>query len=229
MNHPNRNRDRTLDTCVDSLQKASNNPVAFRTHTTKENLTHNERRALKQLQYNNNIVIKEADKGGAICIMDSDFCAEIITTMLSDPVTYIEVKTDQISKVMNKIKALIGKHKTNFTDKEIDYLINFEIKCSNLYGLPKVHKSNQIKEAIKKCNSEYVDIKSSNDLTFRPIVAGPACSTSRLSEVIDILIKPLQEMTTSSIRDDIDFLSKIPRVIKNTQTSMLVTFDVESL
>ena len=64
------------------------------------------------------------------------------------------------------------------------------------------------------CNSEYVDIKSPNDLTFRPIVASPACPTSRLSEVIDILIKPLQEMTTSFIRDDIDFLSKIPRVMK---------------
>ena len=85
----------------------------------------------------NNIVIKEADKAGAICIMDSDFYAEKIATMLSDPATYKEVKTDQISKVMNKIKALIGKHKTNLTDKEIDYLTNFEIKCSNLYGLPK--------------------------------------------------------------------------------------------
>ena len=92
--------------------------------------------------------------------MDSDFYAEKIATMLSDPATYKEVKTDQISKVMNKIKTLIGKHKTNLTDKEIDYLTNFEIKCSNLYGLPKVHKSNQIKEAIKMCNSDYLDIKS---------------------------------------------------------------------
>ena len=149
--------------------------------------------------------------------------------MLNDSSTYKEVQTDQISKVMNKIKALISKHGNNLTDKEIDYLTNFEMKCSNMYGLPKVHKSKEITEAIKTCSSEYVDIKSPSDLTFRPIVAGPACPTSRLSEVIDILIKPLQEKTVSYIRDDIDFLTKIPRIARNRHNNMLATFDVESL
>ena len=133
--------------------------------------------------------------------------------MLNDSATYQEVKTNQISKVMNQIKELIGKQKNNLTDKEIDNLANFKIKCSNLYRLPNVQYGKQIKKAIKKCNSEYVDITSPSDLTFRLVVASPACPISRLREVVDILIKPLQEMTTF-IRDGIYLLSTIPRVVR---------------
>ena len=71
-----------------------------------------------------------------------------------------------------------------------------------------------ITEAINNCNSSIcMDIKSPSDLKFIPIVAGPVSPTSRLSEVIDILIKPLQEKTKSYIRDDIDFLSILPRKV----------------
>ena len=45
-----------------------------------------------------------------------------------------DVKTNQITHVINKIKTLIKKHTDILTDKETDYLINFETKCSNLYG-----------------------------------------------------------------------------------------------
>ena len=103
------------------------------------------------------------------------------------------MKTNKITHAINKIKTLIIKHTDVLIDKEID-LINFETKCSNLHGLPKVHKIDMITEVIKNCNfSNFVDIKSPNDLQFRPIVAGPISSTSRLSEVIDILIKPYRK------------------------------------
>ena len=43
----------------------------------RNNLTLEERQALKQLQYNKSIVIKKTDKGGAIVIMNkSDYIAE---------------------------------------------------------------------------------------------------------------------------------------------------------
>ena len=43
-------------------------------------------------------------------------------------------------------------------DKEFDYLLNFEAKINNFYGLPKVHKSKQINEKCKLAKSDYVEI-----------------------------------------------------------------------
>ena len=54
-----------------------------------------------------------------------------------------------------------------------------------------------------------------------------ACPTHRLSNLIDILLQPLLKNIRSFVRDDIDFLSKIP---ENTyDNSTLTTFDVSSL
>ena len=51
---------------------------------TEDNLTHEERNALKELQNENNVVIKEADKGDALVIMDRDFYENklVITFMM---------------------------------------------------------------------------------------------------------------------------------------------------
>ena len=82
---------------------------------------------------------------------------------------------------------------------------------------------------MQKFNSEYIEIQSPSDLTFRPIAAGPSCPTSRISHIVDILIKLLQKVTKPYIRDDIDFLSKILRKVNNKHGYTLVTIDVESL
>ena len=70
------------------------------------------------------------------------------------------------------------------TEKEFDYLQNFEAKTSNFYGLLKVHKSKQINEKCKLIKSSYVEITEKvHDLKLRPIVAGPSCHVR-----IDIVI-----------------------------------------
>ena len=67
----------------------------------------------------------------------------------------------------------MNKYKACLTDKEIDYLQNFEIKCSIFYGLQKVHKSWQISEKCKNSNSSLVEISNVNDVKLRPIEASP--------------------------------------------------------
>ena len=73
------------------------------------------------------------------------------------------------------------------TNKEKDYLTNFEARESLFYGLPKVHKSTIIKTAIENQNSEYITCPNPEDLSFRPIVRGPNSSSRRLSHLLDIL------------------------------------------
>ena len=94
------------------------------------------------------------------------------------------------------------------------------------YGLPKIHKSQLINNKCTQIDGEYLELLEPEDLTFRPIVAGPACETHRLSNLIDILLKPFIEKV-SYVRDDIDFLKHIPESVP--QNTLLVTFDVASL
>ena len=64
----------------------------------------------------------------------------------------------------------------------------------------------------------------STNLTFRPIVAGPACETHRLSNILDILLQPYTKFIKSYIKDTKDFLQKLPENI--IESSILVSFDV---
>ena len=62
---------------------------------------------------------------------------------------------------------------------------------------------------------------------MRPIIAGPVCPTHRLSNFVDIILKPLTKYVPSFVRDDLDFLNHLPKSVEND--SLLVTYDVNSL
>ena len=101
----------------------------------------------------------------------------------------------------------------------MDYLVNFEMKPSNFYGLPKVHKSEKIKTTYEQNISHHVEVHYINDLKLRPIVAGPTCQTHRL--------RPLTKRMKSYLRDTTDFLNHLPSEI--SENTLLVSFDVQSL
>ena len=42
---------------------------------------------------------------------------------------------------------------------------------------------------------------------MRPIVAGPSCATSRLSDFLEILLKPYLKHVKSYVRESVDFLN----------------------
>ena len=67
----------------------------------------------------------------------------------------------------------------------------------------------------------------SKDLKLRPIVAGHKSPTKRLSNFLDILLKPFLSKIKSYVKDDFDFLKKCKRNL--TKNSKLVSFDVTSL
>jgi hypothetical protein len=117
-------------------------------------------------------------------------------------------------EVLKKISKLIDKHSDNLTKSEKDFLLKFESKISNCYGLRKIHKSKTILNEVEKQNSEYVRITQPDDLKLRPIVAGPSCPTHRLSNFI--LLQPFLLKTKSYVRDDIDFLNHLPEPVIQT-------------
>lgn len=182
---------------------------------------------MQTLKNDPSIIIKNADKGGAIVIMDRDHYKEMSLSQLQDHQFYTKMEQNEDRRTMLKIEKLTRKYQDNLTDNEIEYLTKYEVKSSNFYGLHKIHKCKNIQENVKKCNSTYIKLPRPNDLKLRPIIAGPASSTQRLSNMLDIILKPLCTKVTSYVRDDMDFLNYIPQTVPGD--TILVTFDVSSL
>lgn len=222
---PPKGRNNNLEKYIEHIETTAS--VHVPTTVPKNNISYDQRQALKELQNNPNIIIKEADKGGAIVVMDREYYKEKILEMLQDSEIYKEIPSCMDKNTLGKIQTLISQYGGCLTDKEKDFLVKFENHNSQFYGLPKVHKSQQIIEAIERQNQDYVQVLCPTDLKFRPIVAGPSCPTHRLSHLIDTLLKPFLQHTSSYVRDDIDFLTKLPSEIQ--QSESFVTFDITNL
>ncbi|XP_061168845.1 uncharacterized protein LOC133178101 [Saccostrea echinata] len=159
--------------------------------------------------------------------MDREHYKEMSLSQLQDNQFYKKLEQNQDRQSMLKITNLTKKFQSNLTKNEIEYLTNFEVKTSHFYGLLKIHKCKEIQKNVKKCNSTYIKLPRPNDLKLRPIIAGPASSTQRLSNLLDIILKPLCTKVTSYVRDDMDFLNYIPQTVP--RDTLLVSFDVTSL
>ena len=130
-------------------------------------------------------------------------------------------------KVFKDLEKLVAKISNCLLKEEQDFLIKFSISTSNFYGLPEVHKSKFIQEAIQVQNSEYIKIYEPSDLTLRPIVADPNCPIRRLSNLVDVLLKPFLIHIKSYIKDNRDFLAKCSK--ENKWDTILTTFGAVEL
>ena len=152
------------------------------------NLSESERRALKDLKSYNDIVIKQADKGLGVVVMDSETYINEAFRQLGDREVYRETPTDltqQITEMVNdRIKKLSGDGYID--DKTLDYLlVNSTPRAGRFYLLPKIHK--------KGCPG-------------RPVVSGCGPCTKRVSEFVDFHIKPLVPEIPSFIKHTKHFL-----------------------
>ena len=73
-------------------------------------------------------------------------------------VNYVELKDGNKDDLrMRKIEKLIKNFEHEITRQEKDYLLKFQWKPSNFYGLRKIRKSQSIKEAVSAQNAEYIE------------------------------------------------------------------------
>ena len=196
---------------------------------TEDNLTQEERRALKDIQENEDIVIKEADKGGALVILDKIFYERklIMADHLSDSSTYAKVNDDADKKAMSKLTKLVKNHEKCLTKGEKSYVLDPNWKTSEFYVRPKIHKCKTILEEIKREPRNVIDINEAPDLVGRPIIAGTNAPTRHLSDLISDILKPIVLTQTSYVKDDWDYLRKIPRKLKGKY--QLFGCDIKSL
>ena len=195
--------------------------------TTTSNFSSSQWKELTELQNDEELTIKEADKGSAVVLMDTPYYKNLIFTMLNNNQYYEKATNYSPQKVMKNLNSLVHSHSKDLTLKEIDFLTNFKYRPSLFYGLPKIHKSETINNTIKKSPDQHIHTPNPVDLKLRPIVAGPACETHRLSYFMDLLLKPLLKHIKSYVRDDLDMLNHLPKKVKEDTT--MVSFDVINL
>ena len=179
---------------------------------SNHNLTKGEKLALAELSHNNQIVIKPADKGSAVVVMNREDYIREGMRQLNDNKFYIETPEDLTNKHNDEIIKLVNQL---LDDQEIskkcsDYLVRTQPRTSQLYLLPKIHKNK-------------------NPVPGRPIVSANNSPTERISEFVDYFLKPLVKTTKSFVKDTTDFINKIEALPPLSENAILCTVDVTSL
>uniref|UniRef100_A0A803JHQ6 Reverse transcriptase domain-containing protein n=1 Tax=Xenopus tropicalis TaxID=8364 RepID=A0A803JHQ6_XENTR len=181
------------------------------THTFKNNLSYGERQALQSLMKDQNIVIKQADKGGGIVIQNKqDYFVEA-DRILGDLDTYERLLTDPTTKFISELDLLLSDAKKlgTISDKVYNFLFSHHPRIALYYHLPKVHKNPLVPPG-------------------RPIISGIDSLTSNLSDFVDHFLQDLVVRQKSYIRDTRDLLNKISN-IEWRDTYCWITCDVTSL
>ena len=173
---------------------------------------------LKQLHKDPNIIIKPADKGSSLVIMDTQDYIFEANRQLNNPLHYAKIDTLVSPDIRDRYLAILNdlKHKKFLTKKQVKYLsppINPRIR--KFYLLPKIHKNRSTWTL-------------PNMPPGRPIVSDCSSDSYRISEYIDHFIRPIATKHPSYIKDTPHFIQKIKN-ITIPPNALLITLDVESL
>lgn len=179
-------------------------------HKVKFNLTRAEVNALKRLRHNRDIILKKADKGGGIAVLDTELYLSKINTLLSDTNTYRPAPCDDTEAVKNEADQYINTlHSTGFlSSKQAKYLTKFKPRCPIFYGLPKIHKT---------------------DIPLRPICSQIDGPTSKINELVDKYLFIAEKNIPFLLQDTTAYLLLLDKYKKVSPGTLLVTMDVTSL
>ena len=98
-------RDKCLDTYI---QAVKNDIISGLKRNFKMNLTREDEMAMKTHLNDSGIVIRPADKGSGIVIMNTEDYTNKLEKEMKDNGTYAEVTEDKTKKIENKVKKLVN-------------------------------------------------------------------------------------------------------------------------
>ena len=102
------------------------------------------KKLLKKLKKEKDIIILPADKGKATCILDRAEYEEKVNSMLADKKTYEELPKDPTAKYKRKLVNILKRLKKSkkITVSKYKYLYPTAENVPRLYCTPKIHKAN---------------------------------------------------------------------------------------
>jgi len=187
-------------------------------NSVKDNLTPEERTAITNLKHNTNIIIKPADKGGSVVIMDRELYKAEGLRQLQNDKYYREIAQTTAASTSNKINEIIAtlRDKGSISEKQYAFLRTTPPTTNRpFYLLPKVHKTH--------CKWPHPLMPEG-----RPIVSDCDSETYNICSFIDHFLQPLATRHSAYIKDTYDFITKV-RGTEIPSTAFLVTGDVTAL
>lgn len=191
----------------------------FKLTKTKPNLNTSENQALQELRNNKNVVIKPADKGSSIVIMDREQYIFEAKRQLFNTTYYKKIGKPIFNETIPMVTKIIYDlyQKKYISAKQRNYLLgSTEPRMRRFYLLPKIHK-----EPSKWSKPHEIP-------PGRPIVSDCSSETYHTAEYIDHYLYPLSIIHTSYIKDTYDFIEKVQQITL-PEEFILFTMDVDSL
>lgn len=202
---PKTGRDQWLDMYIELVKNDVINNIG---RSGKLNTTRDERDAFFSLLQNPKIVIRPADKGSGIVILDKDDYLKKLHSEMEQSKSYEETDADMIDETMKRIRKLVNKmHKEGVISNELkQYLIPRYPTPGKLKGNPKLHK---------------------NNAPLRTIVSGIDTPTEKFAEVAEHELNDFVINSPTYIRDTTDFISKLKNIdFQIPNNAILFCFDV---
>ena len=179
-----------------------------RTEVT-DNLSKEQREGLKLLQRNKDVIYFNSDKGSVPVLLNREFYKQkILEKLSSDKFTQLPRNVDYF--ILLKLKCFIKKFKDCLTRSERLAITNLDYAATNIYGLPKLHKSKVIKGALKNCSNVILNLPDPEDLSFRIIFGGPKNPLVGLADLLNKILNPYTVKVKSLILNSVDFINKLP-------------------
>ena len=201
----------TINTFVESFENQLKRENLHQNRDKKKNLNKEELKALQNLQKRDDIIIINADKGGAITIMDTDDYVKEGNRQLNDELCYKKLEHNPTVNHVNTVHDTIDlfKNQQKITERVAEGLKVNNAKTPTLKLPPKVHKQGH---------------------PGRPLVSSIHSPTSKISEYVDFHLQPYTKTIKSHLKDTKHFLTELDKVTASTsKDSYLVTLDVRSL
>ena len=180
--------------CLDFyLEEVTREIIHKSRHRVKGNLTKCEEKALSDLLEDNTIIIRPADKGSGVVVMDADDYKQRLQLEMQDGATYQSTGTDRTPAVQTKVKNLVQNlHRRGVIGKnQMRYMLASNPQPGRLQGNPKLHKAGQ---------------------PLRTIVSGRGHATERVAEIAEKELAGHVESQDSYLKDTTHFLQRLEEI-----------------
>ena len=177
----------------------------------KMNLNREEKEAFYALLNNEEIIIRPADKGSGIVVLDKEDYINKLQGEMTGSASYVEAEKDMTEETNKKLKKMVNKmyKEGSINDELRHYLIPKYPRAGKLKGNPKIHKSGA---------------------PLRTIVSGINTPTEKIAELAEHELNEYVENTPSYVKDTTDFISKLKTMKTDIpKDAILFCFDVEKL
>ena len=199
----------SLDLFINKCRRDISN-LNFNRKLNYSNLSKDEWTALRRLRNRSDIVIKPADKGGAVVVWRTDLYKQEALRQLSDTNFYCEVDKDLTLDNQKLVKETVNSFISEGSlPSTATNLFVTTPRTSHIYFLPKIHKANN---------------------PGRPIVSACSCPTELISSYLDSLMLPIVQSLPTYVKDTNHALTIFNDFrFPNNSSKLLFTMDVKSL